>query len=542
MATRKIKDAKDLDSNELIYFKGHAKATYLSNGATVEDSIGEVKSDLSTVIDSLEEISENSTSLKEITYSDLVNLVDTNSLIPGKCYRITDYVTTVAGLDLVKSANHPFDIIVTAISSNELSEDAKAILHEGDEYFAKCKLNSWELKYCLDNDTNRFTWADTENGKGVIWYMKDESDNSAYYDFKGVQVREKKDSNDWYYTFSVYYTDTQEDFSVAKYNYNGKGCINNIIDIQHLAYDKVTINYNTIIADARPTDGEIDVENYNWRSIYNHIGKNCSHIKINKAAMNNHFGSHCSYITFTYASNVTFGEQNKYIYFHSSDDTVFGPFVNNFKFIKEDGNYNYIHSSRIETNANGGYYINIKSVNELKNLHIKAGVADNKTQTIEIDECGNYTTTIERSASTGEVIISKSGDNKTSIILNEEYYDDGSGQLVPIKHPDLSTQPAVLPYKFMNQCVYEQLIPGNTGLFSIDSETTYYINKSQASLVIENPIIIEGSAISKNFAGTAYQTVTDENTLRFSFSSPLQDLPLYFKIIYTSMPEETGEN
>lgn len=32
MATRKIKDAKDLSTNELIYFKGHAKATYMSDG------------------------------------------------------------------------------------------------------------------------------------------------------------------------------------------------------------------------------------------------------------------------------------------------------------------------------------------------------------------------------------------------------------------------------------------------------------------------------------------------------------------------------
>lgn len=42
MATRKIKDAKDLSTNELIYFKGHAKATYMSDGRTVEDAINEI--------------------------------------------------------------------------------------------------------------------------------------------------------------------------------------------------------------------------------------------------------------------------------------------------------------------------------------------------------------------------------------------------------------------------------------------------------------------------------------------------------------------
>lgn len=37
MGSRKIKDAKDLTTGELIYFKGHAKATYTSNGTTVEE-------------------------------------------------------------------------------------------------------------------------------------------------------------------------------------------------------------------------------------------------------------------------------------------------------------------------------------------------------------------------------------------------------------------------------------------------------------------------------------------------------------------------
>jgi hypothetical protein len=43
MAIRKIKDAKDLSTNELIYFKGHAQATYMSNGTTVEDAINNIK-------------------------------------------------------------------------------------------------------------------------------------------------------------------------------------------------------------------------------------------------------------------------------------------------------------------------------------------------------------------------------------------------------------------------------------------------------------------------------------------------------------------
>lgn len=42
MANRKVKDGIDLLTNELIYFRGHAKVTYLSDGSTVEDKINEI--------------------------------------------------------------------------------------------------------------------------------------------------------------------------------------------------------------------------------------------------------------------------------------------------------------------------------------------------------------------------------------------------------------------------------------------------------------------------------------------------------------------
>lgn len=42
MATRKIKDAKDLNTGELVYLRGHAKATFMSDGRTVEDAIHQI--------------------------------------------------------------------------------------------------------------------------------------------------------------------------------------------------------------------------------------------------------------------------------------------------------------------------------------------------------------------------------------------------------------------------------------------------------------------------------------------------------------------
>jgi len=81
--------------------------------------------------------------------------------------------------------------MVKAISTTGLSEIASAIRHAGDTYFANAKVNAWELKYCLDNDTARFQWADS-SGKGVIYEMKDEFGNVAPYDFKNIQFARYK--------------------------------------------------------------------------------------------------------------------------------------------------------------------------------------------------------------------------------------------------------------------------------------------------------------------------------------------------------------
>ena len=114
------------------------------------------------------------------TWAELKALRDGGTLVPGQFYRITDYVTTVAatiddncGEQLVRSAGHPFDILVFAGSPSELNEQAWAVQHDGDTYFQNARLEAWQLKYCLDNDATRFDWADTEQGKGVIYEMQD---------------------------------------------------------------------------------------------------------------------------------------------------------------------------------------------------------------------------------------------------------------------------------------------------------------------------------------------------------------------------------
>lgn len=139
------------------------------------------------------EISESH--LTNVTYSQLQSLKNQSKLTPGTHYRITDYRTT-SSQENTAVANHNFDIIVMALSEDTLSEDAKAIKHEGDTYFENSDLSAWKLKYTVDNDLMRYGWATLglgiSSGRGVIYYMRDEYGNEAPYDFKNIMFKRWK--------------------------------------------------------------------------------------------------------------------------------------------------------------------------------------------------------------------------------------------------------------------------------------------------------------------------------------------------------------
>lgn len=123
------------------------------------------------------------------TYANLVSLKTNSQLQKGVLYRITDYTATTSQ-PYTRETTNQFDILVRATSENTLDENANAILHSGDTYFANCKLENWVLKYCLTNDSSRFYWADTTGaGKGVVYYLRDEWGNEAPYDFKNIQFQ-----------------------------------------------------------------------------------------------------------------------------------------------------------------------------------------------------------------------------------------------------------------------------------------------------------------------------------------------------------------
>lgn len=139
--------------------------------------------------------------MTSVTYSELVALVNGNGLVAGMKYRITDYVTKINGVydisavvgqtayfPYCKSAEHAFDLIVTAIDESTLDEHAVATQHAGDTYFANNALEAWDIKYTIENDPTKYIWADATNGKGVIFHMRDEYGNEAGYDFKNLLV------------------------------------------------------------------------------------------------------------------------------------------------------------------------------------------------------------------------------------------------------------------------------------------------------------------------------------------------------------------
>lgn len=163
--------------------------TVIGNKLQVEVLADEsTKTQLNKLQDKVEDLELAVNNLVEITWQELKDLRDNSALVPGRQYRIIDYVTTTVQ-EGTRSAGHQFDIIVQALDEKTLSENVHACLHEGDTYFANSKLEAWKLKYCLDNDTSRFGWADEVNGKGVIYRMIDEYNNDLPYDFKNIQFK-----------------------------------------------------------------------------------------------------------------------------------------------------------------------------------------------------------------------------------------------------------------------------------------------------------------------------------------------------------------
>ena len=280
--------------------------------------------------------------MTEITWSRLKQLRDNSQLIPGMQYRITNYHTYTAQKDTI-SANHQFDVIVTADSTNKLNESARAIQHSGDTYFSNCNLAAWKIWYCLDNDTKRFAWADT-NGKGVIYRMIDEHNNDCPYDFKNIQFKRYtsqkaktlygyefiglESNNDYGEYDGITDINTASNKYLYTFTYDNNGsisdasimldsCTNNVIGNAFMTVTiDVTKNYKSYylnnIVSISTTSGDNIYNGGNYHNVFGVNCTNCTSVDSESNAFGNNctkiiLGTYCIYNTFANkCSNISF--------------------------------------------------------------------------------------------------------------------------------------------------------------------------------------------------------------------------------------------
>ena len=262
-----------------------------------------------------------------VSYLDLRRLRDNGDLVPGQQYRITDYACTTTQ-ENTQSAGHVFDIIVTADDKSTLNEVARAVKHKGDPYFDGCNLNAWKIWYCLDNDTERFSWADEDNGRGVIYRMIDEFGNDCPYDFKNIQFKHPTDTVTYpyyYYTFAGGNVESNTDNSISitnncysnnirEYIYNGKNRLNCII------FTGINCHDNSF---------GFGCNNISFGNSCNSIsfGTNCWSNSFGNSCYNNSFGDSCRNNSFrNNCHNNSF--ENGCIYNAVGSDNSFNSFGN----------------------------------------------------------------------------------------------------------------------------------------------------------------------------------------------------------------------
>ena len=396
-----------------------------------------------------------------ITYAALKALRNGGNLVPGTWYRITDYACTTKQ-ENTQSANHAFDIIVRADDENHLNENALAAHHDGDTYFADCKLEAWELKYSLDNDTNRFAWAEdgagdfyveyvikkttfrikrteiisgreevwvyeteqgtkftaanpevgdkiyddeslsnifqtitdteteeTEEGKGVVYGMKDEWNNECPYDFKNIMFKRfeitsvldgcsseeypdhplvgtwglandmvtvDEETSEWFYTFSTINEGEVTDASlIVDYNYElsiGSGATENTIKSRTGKKKKL----NNIVF--------VSMED-NLIACHNHFDNECYDMTFGHYNTELSFGSNNGPMTF--GSNngpMTFGSNNGVMSFGSNNRTMsFGSNNYQMSFGSDNGGMSFGSNNYQMTFGSGNYQMSFGSYN-----------------------------------------------------------------------------------------------------------------------------------------------------------------------------------
>ena len=308
---------------------------------------------LNTRVDTVEDALANQ--IIAITYTDLKTLRDNAQLVPGQQYRITDYTCTTTQ-ENTRAVGHMFDIIVTADDESTLNEVARAVKHDGDTYFAECDLNAWKIWYCLDNDTTRFAWADSANGKGVIYRMIDEFDNDIPYDFKNIQFKHPNDTTTYPYYYYTFASGNVEDNTDCSLNI---ACICYSNTIKNTILKGENINETPMILNQIIFIGAVCAFNtFGYDCNSNSFGDMCAYNTFGSDCTGNTFGDACVDNTFgnVYANN-TFGPMCfKNTFGNDYSNNTFGSNYENNTFGSSYGNNTF--GSNYENNTFGSSYRN----------------------------------------------------------------------------------------------------------------------------------------------------------------------------------------
>ena len=415
-----------------------------------------------------------------------------------------------------------------------------AELYDGVKYFSNSDVSSWEIKYCLDNDTTRFNWAGSEDGKGVIYYMKDDHDNECPYDFKNILFN-------GYYTFSYTVDGIIYDGSV-KYN----SCYGN--KILGTFNQDGTQKLNKIIFKNTASDALCCYNSFGWNNENNNFGSSCASNTFGNYCINNSFGDSCQYNIFgdycqsntftnfcqsnsfgtqcqsnsfgSYILRTTFGRQclnNKFTNSSSGSDLLeacrmikFGDQCNGVNLYTTSGpSYNsgrWMQNITVSNALSGN--IEITTLNDPRNLCITKSSDNSIHKYYESDLISNVKTI------NGQSLVGEG-----NIDLYEEFisYDSLSNYIVQ----DLYTEPSLLPYKFMGHSIYQLLIP----------RANFINNQVQLNLPVSDLVLIDVSNVGT--IKTCLEASYNSGILTVNCANEnAWDNCRYIKIVYTSIPPE----
>ena len=264
----------DVDTSGIYeYYEGEEwdEDGHISTSTTRERLVNESMLN-STITRTLAEAKE----IEEIQYIDLRTKADRGELIPGRFYRITDYQSMHNSHSYMSGKT--FDLLVQALDTKTLSHDAKAIAKESDTYFKTSDLSKWELKYEIQNNSDKYAWCRGD----VLGYLQGVHGRIAEGIYNWMPAYDTVDvNNKTFYLYDIpYLKDYCETYGISLYHIDTSNSpdINNIVfvtdttDFNETEYEHVILyamdrNTGVVFNEWQATDGWSDSNlGFGWNS------------------------------------------------------------------------------------------------------------------------------------------------------------------------------------------------------------------------------------------------------------------------------------